>query len=328
MVSSYKRPLVALAVGVVMLLAAVAVPVIAADLQKLWVPSSYIKDSKNTKGRVFYRTAVPENALVGIRLGRRANEVLSKYGDPSRVVVGQPSQRTNQQMMPGAMPSPGMPQLPYAPGMGQGDGSDMAPGPMMRPGMPGMGGLPGAGMQPPGMMNLPGAMGTPGPMGLPGMGPGMAPGMARIPGAGGPPGMAGMPGGPGMLGLGGPTPLGMQGAQPQQQPWGGASSRLQENQIAWTYDLTNGVTLEFELTDGIVTSITAVGKGPYTPSRTRMGLELGDSYRLALLVAGFPETQISESRFIIARYPQKRATLTFDRNKLVGINVAIEADEE
>ena len=82
------------------------------------------------------------------------------------------------------------------------------------------------------------------------------------------------------------------------------------------------------MTDGIVTSITAVGKGPYTPSRTRMGLELGDSYRLALLVAGFPETQISESRFIIARYPQKRATLTFDRNKLVGINVAIEADEE
>ncbi len=337
MVCSAKRVLAALAAGTVLfgLAAVAAAPILAADLAKLWVPKDYISGCKNTKNRVFYRTSVPENALVGIRLGRKANEVLRKYGDPTRVVVGQPSRTNSQQTipgsmpggMPGAMPGMGMQGVPYTPGGEDANGMGFDPA---RPGMPAFGMLPGAGMQGPGMPGAGGLVGPPMPMGGGvGMGPGgMAGGMPGVmPGAGGAPGAMGMPGAPGMLGLGGPNAAGAQGNQ-MAQSWGGASSRLLENQIAWTYDLPNGVTLEFELTDGIVTSITAVGTGPYIASRTRIGLELGDTYRLALLVAGFPETQLSQTRFIVARYPQKRATLTFDKNKLVGINVAIEADEE
>lgn len=336
MVGTFRRTLAVVAGGAALLaiVAGIAAPSLAADLEKLWVPKSYVKDSKNQKNRVFYRTAIPENALVGIRLGRKANEVLRKYGDPSRVVVGQPSQSNMQQSVPGgmpggmpgglpggipgAMPGMGMPQLPYTPGavLDEGD-TGMGFGPP-RPGMPGFPGPPMPGV----------AGGPPMPMGPAGMGLGGPP-MPGMPNAGGTPGAMGVPGIPGPMGLNRPGMMGAQQQQQQaQQSWGGASSRLQENQIAWTYDLSNGVTLEFELTDGIVTSITAVGKGPYAPSRTRMGLELGDSYRLALLVAGFPETQLSQSRFIVARYPQKRATLTFDKNKLVGITIAIESDEE
>ncbi len=55
---------------------------------KVAVPASILSGSAKTGGRAFYKTSVPEDSLAGIRLGRDAKEILSKYGNPSRITVG------------------------------------------------------------------------------------------------------------------------------------------------------------------------------------------------------------------------------------------------
>ena len=61
--------------------------------------------------------------------------------------------------------------------------------------------------------------------------------------------------------------------------------------MTWTYDLQGGITLEFVITDGLVTQITVGGSGPWKLSKTRTGLQLGDTYKLVLWVCGYPESQ-------------------------------------
>ncbi len=94
---------------------------------KVAVPASILSGSAKTGGRAFYKTSVPEDSLAGIRLGRDAKEILSKYGNPSRITVGvanteQPGQgapvgsrwtlrrRATPYSLPGlpGMPSPGV----------------------------------------------------------------------------------------------------------------------------------------------------------------------------------------------------------------------------
>jgi len=47
---------------------------------------------------------------------------------------------------------------------------------------------------------------------------------------------------------------------PQVPGGGGTSAALSQEEVTWTYDLWNGITLEFIITDGLITQITTGGK--------------------------------------------------------------------
>ncbi len=223
---------------------------------KISVPATILKGSAVTTGRAFYKTEIPENTLAGIRLGRQANEILAKWGNPSRITIGTATaegptsaQPTGPAYIP---PSPN----PYA--------------------------------------SLAGMLGGPGLPPMPGLG---APGM--------------------------PAP------GPSQQPNAGSGTPvLTQEEVTWTYDLAGGITLEFIITDGQITQITVGGNGPWGLSKTRNGLQLGDSYKLVLWVCGYPEKQTYAGRFLRASYVEKnRALYTFLNRKLVGVTIALVQEE-
>jgi len=111
-----------------------------------------------------------------------------------------------------------------------------------------------------------------------------------------------------------------------QAPAGGGETRvLRQEEVTWTYDLPNGITLEFIITDGTITQITVGGEGPWPLSKTRTGLQLGDTYKLVLWVMGFPEEpQKYVGRFLRVSYIEKsRVLFTFLNKKLVGITIAL-----
>ena len=108
----------------------------------------------------------------------------------------------------------------------------------------------------------------------------------------------------------------------------GQSTVLSQEEVTWTYDLDNGITLEFIITDGLITQITAGGLEPWSLSRTRAGLQLGDTYKLVLWVCGYPESQEYSGRFLRARYvTNNRLLFTFLRNRLVGVTIALVPQE-
>lgn len=146
---------------------------------------------------------------------------------------------------------------------------------------------------------------------LPMLGGLQPPGMPGSPGTG-MPGMSGMPGMPGSTGT------------PAQE-----TRLLSQEEVTWTYDLPNGITLEFIITNGIITQITVGGEGPWGLSRTRTGLQLGDSYKLVLTVCGFPEEpQRYVGRFLRVSYVEKnRVLFTFLNKKVVGITIAMVPNE-
>lgn len=218
---------------------------------KVYVSSQMLAGSLVTKGRAFYRPTVYESSLAGIRLGRPAKEILSRWGNPTRITLGS---------VQGEAPKPQMPtaSIPYTPAGGL---------PFVEPNMSGLPGLPG----------LP-APGTPG-----------------------------MPSGP---------------------TSGGESTSLRQEEVTWTYDLTNGITLEFIITEGIVTQITVGGVGPWGLSKTRTGLQLGDTYKLVLWVCGYPESQRFVGRFLRVSYVDKsRVLFTFLDRKVAGVTIALVPQE-
>ncbi len=115
-----------------------------------------------------------------------------------------------------------------------------------------------------------------------------------------------------------------------EQPTTGRVTRvLRQEEVTWTYDLPNGVTLEFIITDGVVTQITVGGQGPWALSKTRAGLQLGDTYKLVLWVMGFPEEPHKYvGRFLRVSYINKNRTLfTFLNKRVVGITIALVQEE-
>lgn len=116
---------------------------------------------------------------------------------------------------------------------------------------------------------------------------------------------------------------------PQQTPGGTQTRTLRQEEVTWTYDLPNGITLEFIITNGIVTQITVGGEGPWALSKTRTGIQLGDSYKLVLTVCGFPEEpQRYVGRFLRVSYVEKnRVLFTFLNKRVVGITIALVPDE-
>ena len=220
------------------------------------VPGNIQQGSVLAKGRVFYAPRLPEDTLAGIRLGRPAKEVLSKWGNPSRITIGIMQSQAAQQN------APVIPGIPYTPPQTNIFGS----------------GLQTTGFNQP-LPNLPGLN---------------APGFTPPPGAQVAPTVNSGPG------------------------------TITSEEITWTYDLQNGITLEFIITDGLVTQITVGGQGPWGLSKTRTGLQLGDTYKLVLWVCGYPENQRYAQRFLRVSYVNKsRALYTFLNKKLVGVTIAM-----
>ncbi|MCX8053247.1 MAG: hypothetical protein N3B12_05515 [Armatimonadetes bacterium] len=239
-------------------------------LTKIHVPAYILKGSLVTKGRVFYRSPIPENRLAGITLSRPASSILAKWGNPTRITVG------SAQVETAAATAPKTPEGPAY--------------------IPSGGGLP----------NLITSFGQSG-------------GYSPLPALGvGPQELPGLPG-----------PTSTTGTQAQPATGGGESRVLRQEEVTWTYDLPNGITLEFIITDGIITQITVGGEGPWALSKTRTGLQLGDTYKLVLWVMGFPEEpQRYVGRFLRVSYIEKnRVLFTFLNKKLVGITVALVQQE-
>lgn len=156
------------------------------------------------------------------------------------------------------------------------------------------------------------------------------------PSAGG--GLPGIPYGSPYGNLGGPT-----ASAPSR------TSGFTREGVAWTYDLPNGITLEFVIDENLVTQITVGGHGPWSLSKTRTGIQLGDTYKLVRYVCGKPEfeepagpetgdtykesvrtegsttpKEFKARRFLRLSYADKnRALFTFLKNRLVGITIAM-----
>jgi len=74
--------------------------------------------------------------------------------------------------------------------------------------------------------------------------------------------------------------------------------------------------------------ITVGGVGPWGLSKTRTGLQLGDSYKLVLWVCGYPESQRYAGRFLRLSYVDKsRVLYTFLNKKMVGVTIALVQEE-
>lgn len=263
-----KTPAIAAAAFVVSLFVAGAIcpaPAGSSTLTKVSVPKHIITGSSVTTGRTFYKPTMYEDTLAGIRLGREAKEVLSKWGNPSSISVGGSGGDAGPvvpQLAPAYTPAPGGVN-PYE---GLAAGINQA---MSRSGMQNQFTLP----------PLPG-------FGAPGIPPPAAPGADRS---------------------------------------SGEVAGLSEDEVVWTYTLNGGITLEFIITGGLVTQITVGGTGPWSLSKTRTGLQLGDTYKLAVWVCGYPESQkYVSNRFLRVSYVNKsRVVYTFLNNKLVGVTIAL-----
>lgn len=246
---------VALALAFTATCAVAAKKPVSSGTGRVSVPGHILQGSVLAKGRVFYAPRLPEDTLAGIRLGRPAKEVLSKWGNPSRITIGITQSQTAQ------LNAPVIPGIPYTPPQTNIFQGGLQPG-----------------------MNQP----------LPSL-PGFnVPGFTPPPGAEAAPTVSSGPG------------------------------TITSEEITWTYDLQNGITLEFIITDGLVTQITAGGQGPWGLSKTRTGLQLGDTYKLVLWVCGYPENQRYAARFLRVSYVNKsRALYTFLNKKLVGVTIAM-----
>lgn len=256
-----RRTPVALLATILILMMISGASLAAKSRGKVYVPAKILKGSTVVSKRSFFKTNVPEDALAGIRLGREAREILARWGNPSRITVGE------SQADGATTETPGGPA--YAP-------------------------------------------------------PGGNPYGAMMPGMNQSAGMLGLPPMPGFAPPGGAAPA------PGQQPstGGSAATTLTQEEVTWTYDLPDGITLEFIITDGLITQITVGGTGPYGGSRTRTGLQLGDTYKLVLWVCGYPESQRYVGRFLRVSYVNKnRALFTFLNRKLVGVTIAMVPQE-
>jgi hypothetical protein len=138
-----------------------------------------------------------------------------------------------------------------------------------------------------------------------------------------------LPGLPGLEAPGMVPPSPQPGVTPQGPTSGGETQLLSQEEVTWTYDLQNGITLEYIITNGIITQITVGGEGPWSLSKTRTGLQLGDSYKLVLAVCGFPEEpQRYVGRFLRVSYVEKnRVLFTFLNKRVVGITIAMVPQE-
>jgi hypothetical protein len=238
----------------------------------------------------------PERSLAGIVIGRPASQIFAKYGNPTRVQVGQfTPEATQTPGMPGAegtqpggfnFPSPTSVGLPPSP---TGGGLE-APPPAMGGGMPGPTSLGGA-LGGTSLANLASSLfggAMTGPTPTPGMG---------MPGAFG--GAPGMPQGP----------------------------QLPRRAITkYFYDYASGPSLVFTVGyKGLVEQIDAFAPWPWSPARTSRGINVGATYAQVIAKYGFPDSQRQNpDGTLVMDYSEKAScAFTLLNGKVVGVSVAL-----
>ena len=267
-----------------------------------------------------------ERTLAGVRLNASSRTVLSKFGNPNEIYIGDIGVR-----IPGTGAQQGG-------GMGMGEGAGMMGGPGMMgssgPSMGGMGGGSGSMGAPASMMGgMAGMRGSSGPMGGAGMMGGMAGGgggkMGSMGGGGSKMGggdgemgamnggMGGMMGGMGgmMGGMGGDTG-GAVGAFGRTQ-----SSVARQQEVTWVYNRTTkdtkgqttAISYEFLINPGgSIAQIRCLGyHSPIKPTAqtpsitTQKGIRLGSSYVEILRAYGQPDSYEKSGNILVLSYPKK-----------------------
>lgn len=301
-----------------------------------------------------------ERQFLGIRMLSKVQTVLSRFGNPTQVTVGQVAYNLPgaQAGMAGMAGMPGRAGLAGAPGMPGVPGMPGYAGTGPTPGMPtyGYGGMPpmagvGAATGVGGMMTGPrmggmvgGGLGRFGGggrleeeegmamagapmMGAPATGMSGLPGLPGGIGAPGRPGMPSMPGTPampgmpGMAGLGGaPSGLGLPSIGLRTTPGG----MLYEQETTLIYERPGGVIYEFLVNkDGYVVQAKAIGYEDKSGlARTSRGIKLGDTYQKVVAAYGWPKEHQNMGATLYIRYPDHHVGFQLYDNKVVSIIVA------
>jgi hypothetical protein len=235
--------------------------------------------------------ARPERSLAGVVIGRPASQIFAKYGNPTRVQVGE--------YAPGATQTPGMPG-----GEGAQTGFNFpSPTSVGLPPSPAGGGLEAPPPPVPGPTNLGGAFGGTGLANLASSlfggtltGPTPTPGM----------------GAPGMFG----APAGTQ--QGPQLPRRAVTK--------YYYDYASGPSLVFTVGyKGLVEQIDAFAPWPWSPARTSRGINVGATYSQVIAKYGFPDSQRqNQDGTLVMDYSEKAScAFTLLNGKVVGVSVAL-----
>jgi hypothetical protein len=246
-------------------------------------------------------TVRPETSLLGVHLLATYNDVLSKFGQPNEIQVGDPTVS-------------GQGQLPANSGASSGTG------------FPGMGGKGGGmpGMMPGGMLGKGGGM-----PGMPGMMPGGMSGGRGGGMAGGPPGM--MPGGMmpgkgiGLPGMGGPA--GSSGGYPGMGGGsaGGNNTVEDSGETTWWYHFPHqGLHYSFLFNkEGRVIQIQAYGQQPapkIAAPRSAQGITLGSDFGLVIRKYGWSNDGEHSGDYVVMRYGKlDRIAFQSRHNRVLGI---------
>jgi hypothetical protein len=228
-----------------------------------------------------------ERELLGIRIWNKYSDVLSRFGQPTRIENGlvTSSGEGGQTVAGGAPGMGGMPGMPG--GMGPRMGGMMGSGGPM--GM-GMGGRMGSGGPMGGMPGMPGGM-----MGSGGGKMGAMMGGMGMPGSGGPMGM-GMPGMPG--GMGGESMGGM---------GGGEQAASADEEVTWVYEHKGkSPVTDFFLFNRDGRLIQAGSFGYSGGAITSRGVHLGDPVAKIFATYGFTGNMVKDAA---------RSTMTLDYSK-------------
>ena len=241
----------------------------------------------------------PETSLLGVRLLASFNDVLSKFGQPNEIQVGDPIVSGQGQLAPtgGASSGGGFPGMPGGRGGFPGMGGGMMPGKGgMMPGM--------AGGPPPGMGGPQRGMSGGPPMGMQGMMPGKGTG---LPGLGGP--MSGSSGYPGMGG----------GSA------GGGNTVEDTGETTWWYHYPHqGLHYSFLFNkEGRVIQIQAYGQKPapkIVAPRSALGITLGTDFGQVIRKYGWSNDGEHSGNYVVMRYGKTdRIAFQSRNNRVLGI---------
>ncbi len=248
------------------------------------------------------RGIIPEQQLLGVRLGRPYLEVIRRFGAPTELqtvaLASSPEQLPGLGGSGGGAPDGGLGAMNAGSGMGAGGGGASSGGMMMGP-PPGFGGASsgGGGASSGGMM----------------MGP--------------PPGFGGASSGGGGNG---PSMGGMMGGSPGGSASGGAGPEY-STALLWIYQRKEA-RIEFLINeDGRVAQISVASPAdkPFPGVRTQRGVAMGDGFTRVMESYGNPERHrlLPGARFYEAFYSKDHhAAFTFDTRKqlrVVRVTIAL-----
>lgn len=125
---------------------------------------------------------------------------------------------------------------------------------------------------------------------------------------------------------------GMPGASPSGIP-GSGEQPANGDEVRWIYEMPGknkmpGPTLEFIVSEGIVSQITVSGGSAWTGAKTAKGVGLCNNYKTVLLNYGYPDKHEYVGNYLRVGYLQ-RSNIMFtlrDSSTVVGITIGLKQD--